>query len=178
MFAIYLRREQPKPIAVAMEDIKAARALVDSGHVEEGLQMFERLLSGAAPIDAEHLLRERSLALAARKRFLPALQDREALLNLTAKPRVADAYFAGEYALEAGLPARAMEHFEAAVRLSLADDDSYYLSESRLLKAHCHVELAQHNKAHEELALVPDDLEVLWLSNEDRISKASVMARL
>lgn len=140
---------------------------------DAGVALTEKLLS-QFPGHRDEILRERSYALLSAGRIADALEDRQAILD-SGRGNLADHYFAGEYALQAGLFQRARDLFDQVIHMSQHSGSTYYLQSSRLLAALASYQLNEDNRCRDYLSLVEDDVEVLWLVGFDRVSKALLL---
>lgn len=153
-------------------EFELARSLFDQGKIKEGWEVYDSLLK-ANPSMAVEILRERAHAYARVGMLKEALADRESILSTTTAA-IGDFYFAGEHCVELGQYDKAKLHFDRVITLSLAQSSEFYLKESRLLKAFCHIRLKEKRQAMRELDVVSDGFEMLWVAGEEKISKSAL----
>jgi tetratricopeptide (TPR) repeat protein len=87
-----------------------------------------------------------------------------------------DLYLAGEWALDAGLYQTAIDLFSRTINESESMKDSWYLDGVYLARAYARAQTGAHDLAKDDLALVPDGVELTWLRNHSALSKESVLA--
>ncbi|MCZ8321101.1 MAG: tetratricopeptide repeat protein [Burkholderiales bacterium] len=158
------------------EQLTRARAALRDDEFE-GRSLFEELLD-QYPNARSDLLRERSLGYAEAGAFDKAFADRRDVADADMSG-IADLYFAGEYAMQAGSLAQAAPYFERCIARSLSEKSAYYLGSARLLAALCLSRMGDKTKALAMLDEVPADVSVMWLDGfDDEVTKASVLKEL
>lgn len=173
VFARKVRRQWGGFIVKLDDQISKARAVLREDQ-PAGHSLFEELIDQhpGARVD---ILRERSLGYAEIGQFEKALADRGDVADSDTS-RVGDQYFAGEYAMQAGVVSQALPYFESCIELSVRQQSGYYLNSARLLAALCRCRLGDRVGARALLDEVPDDTSVMWLEGfDDEINKASVL---
>lgn len=153
-----------------------ARAALRSDE-SEGRDLFEDLLA-QHPDARGDVLRERSLGYAELGAFDKAFIDRRDAADADLSS-IADLYFTGEYAMQAGNLGQAVSYFERCIAKSLNEASVYYLGSARLLTALCQSRLGNKAKASAMLDDVSADVSVMWLDGfDDEITKATVLREL
>lgn len=158
------------------KELEEALSLFQAEGMAAGLEAFQALLL-KYPLQRHEILRERSIAYSASALFEDALRDREVILR-EGREEPRDCYFAGEYALQAGLFTEARHMFDRAIAASLRDSSTYYLASSRLLAALTSYQAGNDVACLAYLDLVDDEVEVLWLKGFNRVSKQLVLEAL
>ena len=87
-------------------------------------------------------------------------------------------YFAGEYFLELGKYAEAITFFSDCMAIGVKSGEHWYLDSARLLRAFCAAKIGDRRLATQDLASIPDDEEISWLSVDSAISKSSVLSMI
>lgn len=157
-------------------DLKLARSLFEKGKAQDALDLYQRLLDEYQSMDVD-ILRDRAWAQAQYGDKTEALNDREIIIG-SDNAKVSDFYFAAELAIELGELGKAVVYLDEVTNRSLEQGDSYYLQESRLLKAFCSLKLGSVEEAMSLIQGVDDDIELLWVAGEERISKRDILDAL
>ena len=87
-------------------------------------------------------------------------------------------YFAGEYLLELGQHAKAISFFSNCITIGVESEAHWFMDSAHLLRAYCAAKTGDWSLAVQDLADVPDDEEMSWLSVEPAISKSSVLTMI
>lgn len=158
------------------EKIRRARTTLRDDQ-PAGQELFQELLE-QYPESQEDIFRERSLGYAEIGKFEMAFADRRAIAE-SAASHPNDCYFAGEYAMQAGVLQEAASYFERCIGLSIKQMNEYYLNSARLLAALCHCRLGDRMAALKFIQDVPSDTSVMWLEGfPDNINKEVVLNEL
>lgn len=155
------------------QDLDAALQALRDNNEAESSALFAALIT-AHPDQRAHILRKRSLALAEMERFDEAFRDRQVIID-GGQPTLADFYFAGEYALQAGQYIAARTYFDEAIHRSKTTGNSSFVDSSRLLAALASCQLNEDQRCSQYLEEVADDVEVLWLKGFDRVTRELVL---
>lgn len=83
-------------------------------------------------------------------------------------------YFVGEYLLELGHFARALEHLSSCIEICDTTGDSWFADAAYLLRAYCAAKIGNYHLAHQDLLKVEDDDPMTWLDVNPMVSKSAV----
>lgn len=83
-------------------------------------------------------------------------------------------FFAGQYFLELGQHARAVEHLSRCVDLCQRSGEGWYLESAYLLRAYAAARSGQAELARSDLSHIEDDDPMSWVQAEPVVSRSSI----
>jgi len=87
-----------------------------------------------------------------------------------------DLYLAGQWALDSGYYAEAINLLTRTLSESKQANETWYVDSAHIAMAYAKVLLGEYLSALEDLAAIQDDVELSWLINLPPVSKLSLLA--
>lgn len=89
-----------------------------------------------------------------------------------------DLYLAGQWALDSGLYAEAIELLTRTLSESALVKETWYIDSAYIARAYARFLNGEYRSALEDLAQINDNVEISWLLNHPFVSKLSLLAQI